>query len=183
MRDLLPLAIATTLLLSLTCSSQAPGAPASVEGSNSSTTAPSAVHLVKGSLAPEFELPLLDRSGVRKRSDFAGRPLLLIFFDPRCPFCVQLVQSLSARTSTDERLPVLISAGTEELNQKFFHDHPVTCPVLLQQSEMVFRKYGATATPQGYLIDKNGYIESELIHGPRLLQMLSSVPVAGESTR
>src|SRR2546422_7143520 len=48
-----------------------------------------------GSPAPAFELP--DLAGGRKSlSDFRGRKLLLIFFNPRCGFCTRMASDLAA---------------------------------------------------------------------------------------
>src|SRR5688572_13772214 len=44
--------------------------------------------LATGSAAPEFELPDLEGREV-SLSQFRGRPVLLIFFDPRCGFCTR----------------------------------------------------------------------------------------------
>jgi AhpC/TSA family protein len=49
--------------------------------------APSGLPL--GAIAPEFELP--DLTGTRHcLSDFRGRRMLLIFFNPKCGFCTAM---------------------------------------------------------------------------------------------
>jgi AhpC/TSA family len=48
-----------------------------------------------GSTAPAFELP--DFSGrMRKLSEWRGRRILLIFFNPGCGFCVQMASDIAA---------------------------------------------------------------------------------------
>jgi hypothetical protein len=50
--------------------------------------------LSMGALAPDFELP--DLAGVRRRlSEFRGKNLLLIFFNPGCGFCSQMAADLA----------------------------------------------------------------------------------------
>src|SRR5262245_26566027 len=47
------------------------------------------------SLAPEFELP--DLAGEKKSlAQFRGQPVLLIFFNPDCGFCRQMMPKLAA---------------------------------------------------------------------------------------
>src|SRR5207247_6988993 len=48
-----------------------------------------------GTEAPAFELPDL---GGRRRAlaEFRGRPLLVVFFNPQCGFCVQIAPGLAA---------------------------------------------------------------------------------------
>jgi hypothetical protein len=42
-----------------------------------------------GTLAPDFELP--DLMGARRKlSEFCGRDVLLIFFNPKCGFCTKM---------------------------------------------------------------------------------------------
>ena len=56
-----------------------------------------------GTVAPDFELP--DLAGVRhKLSDFRGKNVLLIFFNPNCGFCIQMAADLAAlsASSTDK---------------------------------------------------------------------------------
>jgi thiol-disulfide isomerase/thioredoxin len=86
-----------------------------------------------GAQAPAFELP--DLAGSRKTlTDFRGQKLLLIFFNPRCGFCAQMVPDL-ARLSTDGKdrkpLPLVVSTGDAEENRKLFAEHGIRCPVLL----------------------------------------------------
>src|SRR5436309_2767803 len=47
-----------------------------------------------GSLAPDFELPDL-KGARRKLSEFRGRDVLLIFFNPKCGFCTTMADDLA----------------------------------------------------------------------------------------
>ena len=51
--------------------------------------------LAVGTEAPAFELPDL-ASNTRRLAEFRGRPLLLIFFNPACGFCREMVPKLAA---------------------------------------------------------------------------------------
>jgi peroxiredoxin len=150
-----------------------------------------------GSSAPDFELSGLD--GERKAlADFRGRSLLLLFFNPDCSFCRELVPRLAAlgngsRTPESEQratasaaanghpLPLIISRGDMAQNRDFFAKHRVSCPVLVQQEIEVSSAYGANGTPSGYLIDPEGKIASEFALGAE--QLLAFTNRTAESAK
>lgn len=136
--------------------------------------------LARGALAPDFELPSVGKRGTLKRSDFEGRFLLLIFFDPTCPYCLKLVDELSKTSMQNDPEVLLISSGSNEQNEKFFREHPVPCPVVLQTSQTTAVQYGIDATPQAYLVDKHGYVASDLIHGAELLRTFAKSSTSKE---
>lgn len=153
--------------------------------------------LPPGSPAPDFDLPGLN--GERKTlADFRGQSLLLIFFNPGCGFCREMVPRLAAlersRKSEGEHspvtlaatnghpLPLIITRGDMEQNRQFFAEHPVEHPVLVQQKTEVSDAYAAKGTPGGYLIDAEGKIASELALGAeRLLELANETARAGEA--
>ena len=137
--------------------------------------------------APAFELPDL-ASNSRTLAEFRGRPLLLIFFNPACGFCRDLLpklaqtinQKLESGTATNgehsSRRPVLlvVTTGDAETNRKLFSEHQLDCSVLLQKEMEVAAAYHANGTPSGYLIDAEGKIASQLaIGGDALLKIAS----------
>src|SRR4051794_28277022 len=64
-------------------------------GARSRAKRPDGAGLPLGTLAPDFELPVF--SGVRhKLSDFRGRTVLLIFFNPQCGYCTKMAADLAA---------------------------------------------------------------------------------------
>ena len=123
-----------------------------------------------GSEAPAFELA--DLSGDRKSlAQFRGQLVLLIFFNPDCGFCREMMPKLAGLTphpvgrGEDERspgegipLPLILTTGDAEKNRLLFAEHNVSCPVLLQQDGEVAKAYQALGTPSGYLIGADGKI-------------------------
>jgi peroxiredoxin len=154
----------------------APTAPAAAQG------------LPMGSPAPAFELP--DLSGERRSlADFSGQPRLLVFFNPRCGFCSRMAADL-AGLPVDGRsgapVPLVVSTGDAEENRRFFTEHGVRCPVLLQEKMEVAGHYGCHGTPMGYLLDAEGRIAGEMAVGAEALLALARgaaapPPAAGES--
>src|ERR1044071_3025500 len=75
-----------------------------------------------GSLLNDFELALL-AGGSMTLSQWRGKKVLLIFFNPGCAFCIQMLPQLSALTpNTNKRSPVplIISTGDVEENRRIF---------------------------------------------------------------
>src|SRR6516162_7105758 len=99
-----------------------------------------------GAEAPAFELQ--DLAGEHKSlAQYRGRSLLLIFFNPACGYCRELLPKLVALSPSPpleeragERRPfdskallLVISAGDAETNRQLFNQHQLAFPVLLQK--------------------------------------------------
>jgi peroxiredoxin len=129
-------------------------------------------------VAPIFELP--DLSGDRRGlSEFRGRNVLLLFFNPSCGFCTKLapdLAALSAHVGNGWPELLVVTTGDAERNRALFTEHGIRCPVLLQKNMEIAAKYRAHGTPMGYLIDADGRIASELAIGAESLLNLATVP-------
>jgi peroxiredoxin len=136
-----------------------------------------------GSPAPEFALP--DLSGARRTlSQFRGRRLLLVFFNPRCGFCTRMAPGLAALPSDGiegHPLPLVLTTGEAAENRQIVQEHGIRCPVLLQEEMEVASRYQAHGTPMGYLIDEQGNIASEITAGAEALLALAAGRAAAES--
>jgi peroxiredoxin len=133
-----------------------------------------------GTVAPDFELP--DLAGERhKLSDFRGKDVLLIFFNPKCGFCTKMADDL-ARLPLDadngRAVPVVVTTGDREDNLQLLGRHGIRCPVLLQNEMEVASQFHAQGTPMGYRIDREGRFASELTIGSEaLLKLAERAPV------
>jgi peroxiredoxin len=125
--------------------------------------------LTAGTLAPDFELP--DLAGVRRTlSEFRGKNLLLIFFNPHCGFCTQM----AADGGDDRPVPLVVTTGDLETNRKVVEEYGIRCVVLRQEEMEVASRFGAQGTPMGYRIDREGRIASELAVGAEPLLKLAT---------
>ncbi|MGE0377064.1 MAG: peroxiredoxin family protein [Planctomycetaceae bacterium] len=133
-----------------------------------------------GSMAPDFALP--DLTGVRRKlSEFRGREVLLIFFNPQCGYCTQMAPDLAAMPpeGSDTRpVPIVVTTGDAEENRRLVAQHGIRGVVLLQDKMEVASLFRAQGTPMGYRIDAVGRIASELAVGaePLLRLATSAVP-------
>jgi peroxiredoxin len=129
-----------------------------------------------GSAAPPFTLP--DLAGTATSlSEFLGRRLLLLFFNPRCGFCTRMAPDLAvlpADGDGDRPLPLVITTGDVEENRKLVAEHGIRCPVLLQEQMEVGSRYQCQGTPMGYLIDAEGRIASDVAVGADALLALAT---------
>jgi peroxiredoxin len=135
--------------------------------------------LPEGSQLNDFELPLL-AGGSMTLSQWRGKKVLLIFFNPGCAFCIQLLPKLGALTpNADKRalVPLIISTGDVEENRRIFEQAGVSLPVLLQESAEVATLYRVPGTPMGYLVDEQGQTATALIQGGDDLLALLGVRV------
>ena len=143
--------------------------------------------LALGSAAPDFELPSLE--GIpHKLSQFRGRDVLLVFFNPGCGFCTKMAADLAAlplQPDDGKPMPVVITTGDADQNRKLVEGYGIRCPVLVQKEMEVASQYRAQGTPMGYRIDREGRIASELAVGAEPLLQLAvsgSPPFAGAAS-
>jgi peroxiredoxin len=131
-----------------------------------------------GSVAPDFELPGL--AGARhKLSEFRGRNVLLVFFNPACGFCTKMAADLAAlplEASDQQALPIVVTTGDLEQNRKLVVQFGIRCLVLRQEQMEVASQYCAQGTPMGYRIDAAGRIASGLAVGGEPLLNLAAAP-------
>jgi peroxiredoxin len=133
--------------------------------------------LPPGAPAPAFELP--DLAGHRRAlSEWQGQRVLLLFFNPNCGYCTQMVPDLAAlpfEGTEGHPVPLVLTTGGVEANRAWIEEHQVRCPVLLQERGEVAAAYGAGGTPMGYLLDEQGRIASSLAVGAIALLQLANL--------
>jgi methylamine dehydrogenase accessory protein MauD len=123
-----------------------------------------------GQPAPEVKLPDLEGNEVSLQ-DFKGEQTLVLFWNPGCGFCQQMLPDLKeweATSPKDAPKLVVVSAGTEEANKEI----GLASPVLLDQQFAVGRAFGASGTPSAVLVDAEGKVASEVAVGaPAVMEL------------
>jgi thiol-disulfide isomerase/thioredoxin len=125
--------------------------------------APIPVTKRKGDAAPEAELDELEGDTVALE-EFRGRKTLILFWNPGCSFCQQMLPDLKQwEENPPEGVPSLlvVSAGRKEANEAM----GISSPVVLYQQFVVERAFGAGGTPSAVLVDEEGKIASEVAVG------------------
>jgi thiol-disulfide isomerase/thioredoxin len=123
-----------------------------------------------GEDAPQVKLRDLEGNTVQL-ADFRGQDTLVLFWNPGCGFCQQMLPDLKQwESEAPESAPrlVVVSAGTEEANKEM----GLTSPVLLDQSFATGRAFGASGTPSAVLVDAKGKVASQVAVGaPGVLEL------------
>ena len=119
------------------------------------------------SVAPPFELTAY-HGGSRSLAELIdhGKPLLLIFTNPKCGPCIVLFQEIKdwERVHSDKLTIALISTGTIKDNFVNVARNSLG-EVLLQEEREVAKKYNADVTPTAVVVNTDGRIASPLAAG------------------
>jgi peroxiredoxin len=139
---------------------------------------PSASPLKIGALAPSLRFSGLDDQPV-SLTDFIGRETLLLFWNPSCGFCQQMMDDLKAwevNQSSDGPRLLLISTGTAEENRAM----NLRSPVVLDHNFQAGAAFGAGGTPLGVLLDRAGRIASGVAAGAQAVLALAAAQLSEE---
>jgi peroxiredoxin len=116
-----------------------------------------------GEDAPEVKLPNLEGNTV-ELADFRGEKTLVLFWNPGCGFCQQMLPDLKeweATSPEDAPKLLVVSAGSEEANREM----GLASPVLLDQNFATGRAFGASGTPSAVLVDSESKVASDVAVG------------------
>ena len=116
-----------------------------------------------GQPAPALVLP--DLEGNRTTlAEFGGAVSLVLFWNPDCGFCQQLLPELKAwerRRGDGAPQLLVVSRGDAAANRAM----GLRSRVVLDDEGSAMRAFGATGTPMGVLIDGGGKIASAIVAG------------------
>ena len=139
--------------------------------------------------APDFTLPDLDGNPITL-SALRGKIVVLEWFNPGCPFVRYAhgdgpLRDLAARHTASGVVWLAINSGARgkqgngvDLNREWREKWHMEYPILVDESGEVGKKYGATNTPQMFVIDARG---SLAYHGALDNAPLGKVPSEGHT--
>src|ERR1700691_1053632 len=116
--------------------------------------------LAVGELSPDLALPDLNGTAVDLRG-LRGRRHLLLFCNPDCGFCQQMLKDIQAweRDPPDGAPRLLVvSTGTPEANRA----EGFRAPVVLDRNFQAGQVFGATGTPAAVLLDEECRVASRV---------------------
>jgi peroxiredoxin len=144
-----------------------------------------------GSAAPDFALPGVDGQNV-SRTDFAGRPLLVVFMCNHCPFVIHLRNAIVkfAQQYREQGLAIVgISSNdvathpddSPALMREDAQKYGYTFPYLYDESQAVAKAYRAACTPDFFLFDR----QHKLVYRGQFddSRPQSGIPVTGQDLR
>jgi peroxiredoxin len=127
-----------------------------------------------GVVAPAFSLPTVD-GRTTALADYAGSRVLLVFSDPECAPCMELLPRLDAAARVSDVPVLVISRGGVDANRRKLLEARATLTVALQAHWEISRLYARFSTPIAYLVDEQGRIASEVAAGATAILSLLSV--------
>lgn len=127
--------------------------------------ATAADRLRQGSAAPDFTVPDLD-GGTLTLSEFRGKPVLLVFWDPGCGQCDAISPWLAQfnRWAAPVEL-IMVSIGDFEATRDKVREHGIGCRVGVLTGVELPRRYALIATPIAYAITAQGEIAGDIANG------------------
>ena len=126
-----------------------------------------------GEPAPPLKLPNLRGKKVNLAA-FRGKNTLVLFWNPGCGFCEQMLDDLKdLEANPPEGAPnlLVVSSGTVAENKAM----GLRSTVVLDRDFGVGSAYGANGTPMAVLVDEEGKIASELAAGAPAVLALAGV--------
>jgi len=127
-----------------------------------------------GEPAPAFELPDLRHRRVGLRDLIAHeRPALLVFTDPGCGPCTELLPRIATwqREHAAGLRIALISRGERNANLAHAREHDLA-DVLLQNDREISERYEVSGTPSAVLVNADGSIGSPVYAGADAINVL-----------
>jgi thiol-disulfide isomerase/thioredoxin len=127
-----------------------------------------------GELAPGFALADIGGRNVTLEALLApGKPLLLVFAEPRCGPCYELLPDLGGwqRVYGDRLSIALISSGEARTNLAMTADYGIRS-VLLQREREAETAYGLAMAPAAILVQPDGRIGAGPRYGTRAIRRL-----------
>lgn len=137
-----------------------------------------------GNPLPSIDLPLLG-GGRLTNDDLFGQETLLVFFDPLCEPCLDLLPDL-ARIHTNPALPdvILITRRDGELTRNLQATADMPYPIARQDHWDLSRRFGVLAVPAAWLVYRDGCLAANPAVGQQAVrQMIASIPAADGSHR
>jgi peroxiredoxin len=137
-------------------------------------TVPAPTGLPIGAKAISFDLPKVEGGRVALRSFLeGGKPLLLVFTDPKCGPCNSLLPEIASwqHSLAPDVSIVLLSAGEHDTNRAKAAEHELK-NVLIDKNSSVAAKYKAFGTPAAVVLRGDGTIGSYTVGGADLIRQL-----------
>ncbi|HEY2603267.1 MAG TPA: MauE/DoxX family redox-associated membrane protein [Thermoleophilaceae bacterium] len=138
--------------------------------------APARHGLDPGEVAPPFALPDLDGRPLTLGDLLArGRTVALVFSDPGCGACIDLLPALARAERERGDLTLALVTTGEALENRMRLDGAGLSTVLLQDEHEVAKAYEVKGMPAATLVDLSGRIAGKLaVGGPRVEELLSA---------
>jgi peroxiredoxin len=123
-------------------------------------------HGLELNLNASDKLPVADfpsaEGGTIRLSDYKGHPLLLLFWNPDCGYCKQMLPRLRTWeiSTTPDDPQVLVVSSAEYVERAHLQSM-----IVFDEKSMLAKLFGATGTPMSIRFDAAGKVTSEVVAG------------------
>jgi peroxiredoxin len=117
---------------------------------------------VVGQKAPDFTFTAPD-GGVKKLSDYRGKPVALHFWTSWCGPCIRELPLISQLTTAESQRMTVLAINCAETGREvsaFLTGKRLSLNVVMDKDGRISGLYNIYAIPQTYLIDAEGFIKS-----------------------
>ena len=112
--------------------------------------------------APDFALKNLASGDQVSLGNYAGQPIVIVFWATWCPYCEQEISALNSvyKKYKDQGLVILgVNTGDSTSNVRSYQSsHNISYPILLDSKKNIMTQYKVSSIPFHYLINANGKI-------------------------
>jgi cytochrome c biogenesis protein CcmG/thiol:disulfide interchange protein DsbE len=120
-----------------------------------------------GEPLPELDGTLLDGGKVELPVDGRGKVVVLHFWSTECPYCVKELVGIEAtwKALHDRGLAVYASNVGEKkaVAEKLVADFGFSFPIVIDEEQVIARRFGVLALPTTFLVDRTGVIRQKFL--------------------
>ncbi|MCK6551871.1 TlpA family protein disulfide reductase [Myxococcota bacterium] len=120
-----------------------------------------------GDVLPAFEGTRLDGAKVALPAEAKGKVVVLHFWSTECPYCVKELVGVEAtwKALHDRGIAVYASNVGEKraVAEALVADFGFSFPVVLDEDQVIARRFGVLALPTTYLVDRTGVIRRKIL--------------------
>jgi cytochrome c biogenesis protein CcmG, thiol:disulfide interchange protein DsbE len=131
----------------------------------------------KSVMAPEFELPRLDRGGTLSLASLRGKAVVVNFWASWCDPCREEAPLLEAAWKKyRSRGLVVVGVDYDDFSgdaRAFARRNGMTYPLVQDKKKTTVSHYDVTGVPETFFVDREGRLVGELIAGPVEEQQLA----------
>jgi len=121
-----------------------------------------------GGPVPNFSLQRLEGSGTVSLRSLRGKPTVINFFASWCEPCKAEAKVLESAWQKYKRQVVFLGVDYHDVTGdglRFLHAHDITYPTVQDGSGAVADRYGVSAVPETYFVDRRGRLVGAHIVG------------------
>ena len=131
--------------------------------------------------APDFDLTRLDRQGKLQLASLRGKAVVLNFWASWCYPCNKEAGALERTWRGHDGRVVVLGVDVNDVSgdaRKFMRQHGVTYPIVHDNKNFTWPKYGLTGLPETFFVDARGRVVAHVAGQVTTSQLQSGIEEA-----